>query len=212
MTLGMKLIDKLKFSKTLQKNALKYFVKKEKGEFFSKTLREYCLKYYNVNVGMYSYGACLRKNFNMGGLKIEVGRYCSFADNIKFFGANHNMESVSMSPLFYNKIFSSDLKDVKRYSLNIGNDVWIGSNVIITCGCSHIGNGAVIGAGAIVTHDVEPYTIVAGNPARVIRKRFDDDTIKLIEESKWWEMNYSEVIKHYKFMENPSEFVKNLKI
>lgn len=96
--------------------------------------------------------------------------------------------------------------DVQRKSLEIGHDCWIGSNVVITCGCQYIGNGAVIGAGSIVTHDVEPYSIVAGNPAKVIRMRFTDDEIKALEESKWFEFSPDILLRFYGLKDNPISF------
>lgn len=78
--------------------------------------------------------------------------------------------------------------------------------MVITAGCHSIGNGAVIGAGSIVTHDVEPYSIVAGNPARMIRKRFTEDEIKALEESKWFEFSPDVLLKFYSLKDNPISF------
>ena len=75
------------------------------------------------------------------------------------------------------------------------NDVWVGANVTIMPGCKKIGNGAIIGGGSVVTHDVPPYAIVAGNPAKILRYRFDEDIIKKLEESKWWELELDELKK-----------------
>ena len=74
----------------------------------------------------------------------------------------------------------------------IGNDVWIGQNATIMPGV-HIGDGAIIGANSLVSKDVEPYTIVAGNPIRIIRKRFDDELIDLLERFKWWDKSIEEI-------------------
>ena len=104
----------------------------------------------------------------------------------------------STSAIFYNKSFGYDVKDVKRHDLIIEDDVWIGLNVCITCGCKRIGRGAIIGAGSVVTKDVEPYTIVGGVPAKVIRKRFDDDRIAQLEASKWWKKDPKQLIKEFK--------------
>ena len=84
-------------------------------------------------------------------------------------------------------------KNKGRGVTEIGNDVWVGHNVVILPGCKKVGNGAVIGAGSIVTHDVPPYSIVAGNPAKVINMRFNDETIERLESSKWWEMSANEL-------------------
>lgn len=75
------------------------------------------------------------------------------------------------------------------------NDVWVGTNVTIMPGCNIIGNGAIIGGVSVVTHDVPPYAIVAGNPAKILRYRFDEDIIKKLEESKWWELELDELKK-----------------
>lgn len=188
-------------------NAIRnYMIKKEGGQLYSKTLREYTEKNYNVSVGMYTYGGCFDKRFNLGG-KATIGRYCSIATDVHYLAANHPLDHVTTSAVFYNKRISHlDVKDVERHSLTVGNDVWIGTGVIITSACTEIGDGAVIGAGSIVTHNVEPYTIVAGNPARVIRKRFTDDQIKLITNTQWWNYSPQELMKYYPFMSDISNF------
>ena len=143
---------------------------------------------------------CLKVPFSdgLGGGKIKIGRYCSIASGVRFLGANHPIDHFSTSAIFYNKSFGYDVKDVKRHDLIIEDDVWIGLNVCITCGCKRIGRGAIIGAGSVVTKDVEPYTIVGGVPAKVIRKRFDDDRIAQLEAFKWWEKDPKQLIKEFK--------------
>lgn len=74
----------------------------------------------------------------------------------------------------------------------VGNDVWIGQNAVILPGV-HIGDGAIIGLNSVVTHDVEPYSVVAGNPAKVIRKRFDDELIAILMQLKWWDKSVDEI-------------------
>jgi acetyltransferase-like isoleucine patch superfamily enzyme len=81
--------------------------------------------------------------------------------------------------------------------LSIGNDVWIGQNAIILPSVARIGDGAVIGAGAVVTKDVEPYSIVVGNPARLLRYRFSQETIVKLQESRWWEKSVGELDLNY---------------
>jgi len=124
-------------------------IRSEGGQKESQTLREFIREKYKVDVGLFSYGACLQPGFNVGGC-VRVGRYCSFSDNICYFGANHPLEKAVMSAYFYNKAFSGlSVKDVERKTLTVGNDVWIGHGVSITNGCSSIGNGAVVGAGSV---------------------------------------------------------------
>ena len=200
--------------KIMKKNrtAYKYLIKKicrmEGGEHVSETIRAYAEKN-KVYVGLYTYGSCFSDSFNLGG-EVIVGRYCSIAENVRYFGANHPIEYASTSALFYNKQFGLNVKDVERHRLIIGNDVWIGANAIITSACSSIGNGAIIGAGAIVTKDVKPYSIVCGNPAHIIRMRFPADIIDALEESQWWEYKPEQLYEFYEYIDNPKEWAMNI--
>lgn len=175
----------------------------------SRILREYTNYKYKVEVGMYSYGCCFTPGFNLGG-KVSIGRYCSFATDIHYFGANHPMEYVSTSPYFYNKAFGKAVRDVKREKLTIGNDVWVGYGVIITSNCHNIGDGAVLAAGSVVTKDVPPYAVVAGSPARIIKYRFDEETQRIIERSKWWEKTPDQCMVYYEYIDNPKEFCRRM--
>lgn len=181
----------------------------------SKVLREYTSEYNKVHVGMYSYGGCFDNGFNLGG-EVEIGKYCSFATDIHYFGANHPMDQVSTSPYFYNKAFGEHVRDVKRNKLCIGNDVWCGYGVIITSGCKAIGNGAVLAAGAVITKNIPAYAIVAGVPAKVIGYRFEKEIVDIIENSKWWDCTPDECMNHYEVIDKPVEFcrriVSNVKI
>lgn len=173
-----------------------YLFKTERqGE--SLLLREYFKTRKNVEIGLFTYGGCFRPDFNTGG-KVTIGRYCSIAGDVHYFGANHPLYALSSSAYFYNRSFGLDVSDVERNCLNIGNDVWIGYGTIILAGCRKIGNGAVIGAGSIVTKDVPDYAVVAGNPAKIIRYRFDQGTIKRLNNSKWWEMRPDEALQYYR--------------
>ena len=206
MNIALELIKKM--PPTIADGLVHTIYGKQQGE--SKTLRNYYAKRYKVHVGKYSYGGCFGKEFNLGG-EVHIGRYCSIAGNVHYFGANHPMDSVSTSAYFYNKRLSGyEVRDVPRSKLEIGNDVWIGYGVIITCGCKQIGTGAVIGAGSVVTHNVPEYAIIAGNPAKTIRYRGTDDSRILINDSKWWELELEDVIQYYKYMDNPETFAKIL--
>lgn len=175
----------------------------------SQILIEYTNHKYKVDVGMYSYGGCFTPGFNLGGT-VSIGRYCSFATDIHYFGANHPMEYVSTSPYFYNKAFGKAVKDIKREKLTIGNDVWVGYGVIITSNCHSIGNGAVLAAGSIVTKDVPPYAVVAGSPARVIKYRFSQEVQQAIENSKWWEKTPDQCMEYYDYIDKPEEFCRRI--
>lgn len=126
--------------------------------------------------------------------RLRIGKFCSIACGAKFLFncANHSLRSLSTYtfPLFYDE-WELDKADVasawdNKGDIVIGNDVWIGFEAVIMAGV-HIGNGAIIGARAVVTKDVAPYTIVGGVPARTIRKCFDDATISRLESLRWWD-------------------------
>jgi len=190
----------------LADKAIMVLSRKNQGQ--SNVLREYFEKKYKVAVGKYTYGGCFNSSFNLGGT-VRIGRYCSIASNVHYFGANHPMESVSTSAYFYNKNMSGyEVIDVPRSALEIQNDVWIGYGTIITNGCETIGTGAVVGAGSVVTHNVPAYAVVAGNPARIIRYRNTEEINNGLVTSKWWERDLKDVMKYYKYMDSPETFVE----
>jgi acetyltransferase-like isoleucine patch superfamily enzyme len=148
---------------------------------------------FDIDVGLYSYG-CFDQ-WRMPG-PIRVGRYCSIANTVRSAPINHLTTALTTHPVLYERKFGVVEKDIEWLdALIIEDDVWIGHNAVLLPGCKFVGRGAVVGAGAIVTKAVEPYTIVAGNPARVLRKRFSDDVILEIEKSRWWELDPSH-LKH----------------
>ena len=175
---------------------LKIMIRFDGGEMYSKRLRKYAKKELNVECGLYTYGPWWKKGFNNGG-SIKIGNYCSIANGVQYFGANHPIKSFSTSAIFYNKVFGYDVEDVKRSHLEIGHDVWIASGVKITANCKNIGTGAIIGAGAILTKDIPPYAIVGGVPAKIINYRFDDNIIQKLLSSKWWEKKPNDLMKGY---------------
>ena len=132
------------------------------------------------------------------GDKLIIGKFCQIAAGVEFVmnGANHQMNAVSTFPFYTLEGWNMDPPETEDLQLRgdtvIGNDVWIGQNATILPGVK-IGDGAIIGANSVVGSDVEAYTIVAGNPARIIRKRFDDDLIKLMLEWKWWDYSIDEI-------------------
>lgn len=129
--------------------------------------------------------------FDFVGDKLIIGKFCMIASDVKFImnGAYHLTDALSTYPFaVFGKGWESAM-DGKNYpqkgDITIGNDVWIGYNATIMAGVT-IGDGAIIATNSTVTKDVEPYTIVGGNPAKEIRKRFDNGTIKKLLELKWW--------------------------
>lgn len=132
-------------------------------------------------------------------INCDVGAFCSIANGVSIGGIRHPMEFVSTSPVFLSHKDSVKMKFSRhKYSIKlrtiIESDVWVGERVLIKAGL-RIGVGAVVGMGSVVTKNVNPYTIVAGNPARNMRKRFDDATIKALLDLQWWTMPDSELKK-----------------
>lgn len=128
-------------------------------------------------------------------------------------GVNHQMNSVSTYPFYIFEGWEQETPPLSKMPLKgdtvVGNDVWIGQNATILPGV-HIGDGAIIGLNSVVTKDIEPYTIVAGNPAKVIRKRFDNELIELMLELKWWNKSIEEIKKLIPILtDNNIEKVKN---
>lgn len=150
--------------------------------------------YLSGRLGKYSY---IGRNCR---LNADIGKFCSISENVRTVEGSHPIDIVSMSPVFYSKEkqcgvafiseqFYSDMvyaDEVSKRACIIGNDVWIGEGVMLKGGIT-IGDGACVAMGAVVTHDVLPYSVVAGVPAKEIKKRFDQETIKLLQDSKWWD-------------------------
>ena len=157
----------------------------------SQTLRRIFLDYHDIEIGMYSYG-CFDA-MRIGG-KTKIGRYCSFADGVCRFNANHPMKFRSMHPYFFRAEQGYVQKEmITRNELVVGNDVWIGHNALILPSVRKIGDGAVIGAGSIVTKDVPDFAVIAGNPAKVLKYRFSDETISEIKTLQWWNKSIEEL-------------------
>lgn len=177
-------------NKTLRRMIAVLMNRLDGGQAFSQNLREVMLKYHGIDIGIGTYGACFNINQVWTGHgNPKIGKYCSFAPGVCIYSRNHPYWAPSTSPLFYNADFSKGLKNdtVEYGKLEIGSDVWVGQYVCILPSCKRIGNGAVIGAGSIVTKDVPDYAIVGGVPARVIKYRFDEETIAKMQAMRWWD-------------------------
>jgi virginiamycin A acetyltransferase len=146
--------------------------------------------------------------------KLIIGKFCQIASGVEFImnGANHQMNAVSTFPFYTLEGWNMNVPSIEDLPLKgdtiIGNDVWIGQNATILPGV-HIGDGAIIGANSVVGSDVEAYTIVAGNPARLIRKRFDDELTSLLLKYKWWDQSIEDIQELIPIITNHDlEFVK----
>lgn len=162
-----------------------------RDQFTNEALRAWFRKRHRVDVGLYSYG-CFDQ-WRMPG-PIRIGRYCSIANTVRSAPINHPADALTTHPALYEKKFGVVDQDISYNDpLVIEDDVWIGHNAMILPGCKYIGRGAIIGAGAVVTRNVERYAIVAGNPARKLKDRFPPELIEAIEASGWWELDLSEL-------------------
>ena len=203
-------------------------VKEEGYRYFIKhtdigpVCRQYRMNFRGSIVGGYDYQDYLAvtmgaRSYMVGAeLKMEppcamlIGKYCSIADDVLFMANNdHDYASTTTYPLFLvdksmpSKYREGGAKHKSKRQIIIGNDVWIGTRAII-CSGVRIGNGAIVAAGAVVTKDVPPYAIVGGNPAKVIKYRFDNETIEKLQAVKWWYWQEREILQHRDFMLNPS--------
>lgn len=165
---------------------------------------------YNVNFGDYSY--C---GYDCNINQTTIGKFCCLSDRIVIGGTAHPIHFVSMSSVFLSHKDSSqkklgNLDYLPIVATEIGHDVWIGNGAIIKAGV-HIGHGAVIGMGSVVTKDVPPYAIVGGNPAKVIRSRFDADLCDRLLQSRWWDLSEQELLKYSVLFNDPETFLKELK-
>lgn len=130
--------------------------------------------------------------------KLIIGKFCQIASGVEFVmnGANHQMNSISTFPFNIFEGWDADAPEISDLPIKgdtiIGNDVWIGQNAVILPGV-HIGDGAIIGANSVVGSDVPAYTIVVGNPAKEVRKRFDSEMIDLMLKFKWWDKSIDEI-------------------
>lgn len=177
-------------------------------------LRERFKHMHGISVGLYSYGC-----FDLAriGKNTKIGRYCSFANTSSIFTRNHGIDFIGTTPYLYNSSLGivHDEK-ISHQQCIIEDDVWVGHNAIILPGARFIGRGSVIGAGAVVTRPVERYSIVGGNPARVLRPRFDEAVKEQIETLRWWEWDLDDlrswIQKNPRLIFNPAGMVhENLK-
>ena len=158
----------------------------------------------NIIVGDFTYIADsefeshVTHHYDWNGDKLIIGKFCQIAAGVEFVmnGANHQMNAVSTFPFYTLEGWNMNAPAMADMPLKgdtvIGNDVWIGQNAVILPGVC-IGDGAIIGANSVVGSDVAPFTIVIGNPAKELRKRFDDELIELMLKFKWWEKSIDEI-------------------
>ena len=147
----------------------------------------------------------------------EIGKYCSISDNCRIGMGSHTLNLLSTCPLFTEAVngtqykwVENDVNAAENKRVIIGNDVWIGYQSIILGGIK-IGDGAVVGAGAVVVKDVPPYSVVGGVPAKVLKYRFSDEIIKELLSIKWWDLPEQLIISNIKLFQQSPIHVENLK-
>jgi acetyltransferase-like isoleucine patch superfamily enzyme len=178
----------------LRRIILRVIRKIEGGYFYKKTSRHIYKKYYDIEIGYGSAGFIDLDKIAKGTV---FGNYCGISKNTYIFNANHPPKYFTTNALLFNPRFGCTTEDVlPRTRLVVGHDVWIGLNSIILPSVNSIGNGAIIASGAVVTKNVDKYTIVGGNPAKVISNRFTPDISEKLEQSKWWHLSKKDLIKN----------------
>lgn len=137
-------------------------------------------------------------HYEFYGDKLIIGKFCQIGKGVEFVmnGANHQMNAISTFPFYILEGWSQEIPQLCDMPIKgdtiVGNDVWIGQNVTILAGVT-IGDGTIIGTNSTVGSNVEPYSIVVGNPAKMIRKRFDNELIELMLQFKWWDKEIEEI-------------------
>lgn len=161
------------------------------------------------SVGRYSYISA-----RSSAIYANIGSFCSIAAGVAIGGGAHKLDAVSTSPIFTKgrNLFDKNFAEIEfspYKTTEIGNDVWIGNRALVLQGVK-IGDGAVVGAGSVVTKDIPPYEIWAGNPARFIKKRFDDETVEKLMATKWWELPDEKMKELGDLFNDPKELIKHL--
>ena len=175
---------------------------------------------YTIFSGKLAYGSYIGPNSN---LYASIGRFCSIASNVDTLSGTHpSTKFVSTSPMFFSLLnqsvisfvttqkFNENILNEQGYHVTIGNDVWIGQGAKILGGVE-IGDGAIIAAYAVVTKNVEPYTIVGGIPAKYIRKRFNDEQIDILLKFKWWDKSIDWIKKNADIFDDIDRFIEMIR-
>lgn len=162
--------------------------------------------YYDDFENVHNFEKNVKYHFDFIGDKLIIGKFCMIASGVTFImnGANHKMDGITAYPF---NIFGKDWKVAEpkltdlpyKGDTVVGNDVWIGTNVTIMPGV-HIGDGAIIASNATVTKDVAPYSIVGGNPAKELKKRFSDAKIQALLDMQWWNWDLEKITRKLKYL------------
>lgn len=150
-----------------------------------------------TEIGMYTF---IGQNTNIGDNCFSIGNYCSIGQNVLIGPNIHPVSRLSTSSVFYSKSWGIvDYTEKESFNVSpvhIGSDVWIGAYAVILANVK-IGHGAIIGANSVVTKDVPNYAVVVGNPARIIKYRFNDNIISSLIKSEWWVKEPKDILEYY---------------
>lgn len=182
----------MKFFRKIKKKFRKLAGLEHPKSAWTKVRMANLIKEFGFEIGDHSYGMPIVK-YGTKDTPLKIGKYCSFGENIKIYlGGNHNMNRVTTYPFgTFKKVWGLD-KNINETALSkggvtIGNDVWVADGATIMSGIT-IENGAVIATNSVVTKDVPAYAVVAGNPAKIVKYRFDEQTIEKLLASNWWNL------------------------
>ena len=190
-------------SRFIDKCMLAFYSRFDKPDRVKKHI--YLKRVYGIEIGKYTYGY----NVTRIAKGTKIGSFCSIAPGVSIGLMNHPTENVSSHPFLYYKsrgFVDHDL-NLPQKSAAIEDDVWLGTNAIIMPGVT-VGQGAVIGAGAVVTKDVPPYAVAVGVPARIIRYRFDEDTAARLSRIKWADWDDDKIKDNLSLFYDPAQFIK----
>lgn len=195
---------------------IRYFLARAMKKAFISAVRDSCINSTSkigaggtiVNSKFARYSFC---GYNCTIINCDVGAFCSIANDVNIGGAEHPSHFVSTSSIFlsHKDVFKRKFAS-HRYlpspKTRIGNDVWIGAGVNIKGGVE-IGHGAIVGMGSVVTKDVAPYAIVGGNPAKLIRMRFDEHVVNFLVRTEWWNFSDAELTLAGAYFNDPASFM-----
>lgn len=169
---------------TLRDFARRAILRFEGGQVYSLSIRRLLKEFHNLNVGLFTIGPC---EYPPGNLEpgTSIGRYSSIYNTVRTLTSSDPAAVLATERLFLPEAFG-EKTSLPRGELSIGNDVWMGHNVVILPTVRSVGDGAVVGAGSVVSKDIPPFAVVTGNPARVVRYRFSERIIQELIESQWW--------------------------
>lgn len=211
------LLKRKDYSKMGLKSKIKLYVKNLKWRSrnkhnFTKLISDFDID--SVIVGNYSYGDLNILNYNIGS-KLSIGSYCSIGPDVIFvLNSDHKLYNLSTYPFKVKVLKNKKYEAYSKGDIIIGSDVWIGCRAVILSGVN-IGNGAVIAAGAVVSQDVPPYAVVGGIPAKIIKYRFSQDIINVLQKLEWQNLDKQMIQNHIENLYSPidkcsAEEIKNI--